>query len=155
MSRRKVEIRKIAPDHKYNSVEVMSLINHLMLGGKKSTAETIVYKAFAKLESDGLNALETYMDALKNIKPFWNLRYRRIGGSTCTVPRQASTRQAESKGVKNLVSATRGRSGTQKMYEKLYMEIKDAIIGKGSAVGKKEENDKTAKANQAFMNLNW
>lgn len=155
MSRRKVEIRVIQPDFKYNSAEVSSLINHVMMCGKKSKAEGIVYEAFDKLEKDGLDALQSYLEALKNIKPFWNLRYRRMGGSTCTIPRQASQRQSESRGIKNLVNAARGRKDSHYMEEKLYNEIKDAMKFKGSAMEQKESNDKTAKSNQAFSGLNW
>lgn len=155
MSRRKVEIRALAPDYKYKSVEVTSLINHVMLDGKKSIAESIVYGAFEILTKEGMDPLASYQEALKNVKPFWNLRYRRMGGSTNTIPRQASPRQAESRGVKNIVIAARKRSDSYAMIEKLANEIKDAIKGKGDAMAQKENIDKTAKANQAFANLNW
>lgn len=156
MSRRKVEIRALEPDYKYKSVEVTSLINHVMMDGKKSIAEKIVYGAFDILTSKGiLDPLGAYKEALKNVKPFWNLRYRRMGGSTNTIPRQASPRQAESRGVKNIVLAARKRSDSHSMLEKLANEIQDAIKGRGDAMTQKENIDKTAKANQAFANLNW
>ncbi len=155
MSRRKVEIRVLQPDFEYNSIEVTSLENHLMRDGKKSKAQSIRTSAFAILKTEGYDPLTALLEALKNVKPFWNLRYRRMGGSTCTVPKQASTRQSESRAIKNLVAAARKRGDSDKMFEKLANEIKDAIKGRGEAMSMKETNDKTAKANQAFAYLNW
>jgi small subunit ribosomal protein S7 len=152
MSRRHAaEKRIVSPDARYHSVVVTKLINKVMLSGKKSIAETIVYHAAEQLASrTKRDALEGLIEAINNIKPQVEVRSRRIGGSTYQIPTEVSDNRQLALAIKWLVDAARKRSDAKTMSDKLAAELRDSYEGKGGAVKKKEDTHKMAEANKAF-----
>lgn len=154
MSRKTTPIRPKAPDAKYNSVLVGSLINKIMYDGKKSIAEAVVYEAFDKIKEQGMDPLETYSAALQNLKPSWEVRYRRVGGTTVAVPRAPSNKRADFQSLSWLVNSARERS-EYRISDKLSNEIVAASKKEGSAMQAKVQLEKLAEANKAFAGFNW
>lgn len=150
-----VQKRKVNPDQKYNSIVVTKLINNIMLDGKKTVAETIVYSAFDEIaEKTGRDAIEVFEEALENIKPVLEVKGRRIGGATYQVPLEISPARRQTLGLRWLVLYSRKRS-EKTMAEKLAAEILDALDNNGGAVRKKEEVHKMAEANKAFAHFRY
>ena len=156
MSRRQsAVIREIAPDAKYDSQEVASFINVLMLDGKRSVAERIFYDAMRKIEEKtGQPGLNTFRQAMSNTRPVLEVRSRRVGGATYQVPMEVSARRRESLARRWLVGFARGRSG-ETMSDRLAAELLDASRGEGGAVRKKEDVHRMAEANKAFAHYRW
>ncbi len=147
--------RELLPDSRHNSVLVTKLINKVMLRGKKSLAEKIVYDALKTVEEKtGKPAVEALEQALERCKPLLEVRPRRIGGATYQIPIEVSPDRSLSLGLKWLVNAARTREG-RTMEERLASEIMDALQGMGGAVKKKEEAHKMAEANKAFASYRW
>jgi small subunit ribosomal protein S7 len=147
-------VRVIAPDRKYNSEQVQRLINRVMLDGKKTVAERIVYTAMdtatLKLkEKDALNVLEK---ALNNVKPSVETRSRRVGGANFQVPFEVKGQRQSHLTLMWFVGAARSRKGIP-MEQRLAAEIMDAFNGQGSAVKKKEDTHRMAEANRAFAHF--
>jgi small subunit ribosomal protein S7 len=131
------------------------LINKVMLDGKKSTAERIVYSALEAVEGRANQAgLEVFHAALENIKPMFEVKSRRVGGSTYQVPVEVGTRRRESLGIRWLVEYARAR-GERTMRERLAAEILDASQSRGGAVKKREDTHRMAEANKAFAHFRW
>jgi len=156
MARRREVIKKnYKPDTKYNSVLVGRLINKIMLDGKKSVAEKIVYTAFdivnQKLKQD---ALEVFEKALNNVKPEIEVKSRRIGGATYQIPIEVPKDRQISLALNWMIGFARGRKG-KPMAERLALEIIDAFNNTGSSVKKKEDTHKMAEANMAFAHFRW
>ncbi len=150
-----IQKRKINPDQKYNSIVVTKLINNIMLDGKKTVAESIVYSAFDIIEEKtGKNAIEVFEEALENIKPVLEVKGRRIGGATYQVPLEITPARRQTLGLRWLVLYSRKRS-EKTMAEKLAAEILDALENNGGAVRKKEEVHKMAEANKAFAHFRY
>jgi|UniRef100_A0A7C3SNJ8 small subunit ribosomal protein S7 len=147
--------REIPPDPVYNSVLVQKLINKVMLDGKKSTAEKIVYGAMEiirdKTKQDPLTVLEK---AVQNLTPLLEVRPRRVGGATYQVPIEVPPRRGLSLALRWLVRAARERKGMP-MRERLAAEILDALNNTGGAIKKKEEMHRMAEANKAFAHYRW
>jgi len=147
--------REIPPDPVYNSVLVQKLINKVMLDGKKSTAEKIVYGAMEiirdKAKQDPLTVLEK---AVQNLTPLLEVRPRRVGGATYQVPIEVPPRRGLSLALRWLVRAARERKGMP-MRERLAAEILDALNNTGGAIKKKEEMHRMAEANKAFAHYRW
>ena len=147
--------REILPDPMYNSKVVTKLINNVMLDGKKSIAQKIVYGAFEivaqKQEKPALEAFET---ALNNIMPVLEVKARRVGGATYQVPIEIRPERRQTLGLRWLVLYARKRS-EKTMAEKLAAEILDAINGNGGAFKKKEDMHRMAEANRAFAHYKW
>jgi small subunit ribosomal protein S7 len=147
--------REILPDPVYNSVLVQKLINKVMLDGKKSTAEKIVYGAMEiirdKTKQDPLTVLEK---AVQNLTPLLEVRPRRVGGATYQVPIEVPPRRGLSLALRWLVRAARERKGMP-MRERLAAEILDALNNTGGAIKKKEEMHRMAEANKAFAHYRW
>ena len=156
MPRKKIKkIVKIKPvDAIYRSTEIASLINKVMLDGKKSTAEKVVYNALELIKKDGQDPLEIYRKALKNVTPEHEIRSRRVGGTTCAVPRLASAKKAEFQALKWLVDCSRERK-EYKMEQKLYAEIISASNKEGSAMSARKRQEELAEQNKSFVGLNW
>ena len=156
MSRRQKAVpRETPPDAKYGSQEVTRFVNVLMLDGKKSTAEQILYDAMRKIEEKtGQPGLNVFRQALANAKPVLEVRSRRVGGATYQVPMEVSPRRRDSLGRRWLVQYARGRSG-KSMADRLAAELLDASRGEGGAVRKKEEVHRMAEANKAFAHYRW
>ncbi len=156
MSRRHAaEKREILPDPKFGSVVVTKFVNYVMLDGKRSIAESIFYGALdiisAKAKTDPLQVFETAMD---NVKPFMEVRSRRVGGATYQVPMEVRPERALALAIRWLVTAARKR-GERTMEERLAAEILDAANGRGAAVKKREDTTKMAEANKAFAHFRW
>ena len=150
-----IQKRNVNPDQKYDSKLVTKLINNVMLDGKKTVAETIVYTAFDIIaEKTGKNALEVFEESLENIKPVLEVKARRLGGATYQVPMEISPDRRQTLGLRWLVNYSRKRS-EKTMAEKLAAEILDALEGNGGAFRKKEEVHKMAEANKAFAHYRY
>ena len=153
--------RRPLPDPKYSDVpmetrrRITKFINVVMLRGKKSTAESIVYGAFEivahRVKDDPVKVFEK---ALANVKPRLEVKSRRVGGSTYQVPVDVRPERAQALGLRWLVGYARNR-GEKTMKEKLASELVDAAAGRGSAVKKREDTHKMAEANKAFAHYRW
>ena len=147
--------RDVLPDPIYKSKVVTRLINGLMIGGKKGTAEKILYGAFDIIkEKTGQEPIEVYEKALENIRPVLELKSRRVGGANLSVPVEVNDERAQTLALRWLVNYARLRSG-KTMAEKLAYEIIDASNGIGGSVKKREDTHKMAEANKAFAHYRW
>ena len=153
--RGEVPKRKLLPDPKYKDRHIAKMTNTVMLGGKKSTAEAIVYGAMdiiqEKLKEE---PVAVFHKALDNVKPKVEVKSRRVGGATYQVPVEVRQERRVSLAMRWLVSYSRGR-GEKSMRERLAAEIIEASQGRGSAVKKKEDTHKMADANKAFAHYRW
>ncbi|EJF07858.1 ribosomal protein S7, bacterial/organelle [Thiovulum sp. ES] len=157
MRRRKAPVREVMADPLYNSVIVSKMINKIMLDGKKSVAEKIVYTALqvAEKKFDGdKRGIEIFNDAIENVKPVLEVRSRRVGGATYQVPVEVRPERQLSLSLRWLVDASRKRN-ERTMAERLANELLDASSDKGSAFKKKEDIYKMAEANKAFAHYRW
>ena len=156
MSRRvKHEKRDVLPDPIYNSKLVTRLINRVMFDGKRGTAQTIIYHAFAKIEEKtGKPAIDVFATAINNIMPEVELKVRRIGAATYQVPVEVSPERKQTLGLRWLVSYARLR-GEKTMEDKLANEIIDAANGTGASIKKKQDVHKMAEANKAYAHFRW
>lgn len=156
MSRRhRAEKREILPDAKYGDLVLSKFMNNLMLDGKKSIAEGIVYGALDRVESkSGRPAVEAFHEALENIKPSLEVRSRRVGGATYQVPVEVRTERREALAIRWLITASRSRNENT-MQERLGAEILDALNTRGAAVKKRDDTHKMAEANKAFAHYRW
>lgn len=156
MSRRhRAEVRKMTPDAKYNSETIAKLINYLMLEGKKSVAEKIVYEALDIVSKKANKpAIEAFSESIDNIRPAIEVRSRRVGGATYQVPTEVRPKRALALALKWLILSARKRS-EKEMKLRLAAEMLDALNNKGSAVKKREDTHKMADANKAFAHFRW
>lgn len=147
--------REIQPDPVYNSIDVARLMNKVMLKGKKSVSEQIVYGAFEIVrEKSKRDPLEVFTQALNNVMPLVEVRARRVGGANYQVPMEVRPERSKSLGIRWLVNYSRQRSG-RSMTEKLANEIIDAANGTGASFKKKEDTHRMAEANKAFAHYRW
>jgi len=147
--------REVLPDPIYNSKIVTKLINNIMLDGKKTVAQKIVYDAFDIVkENQGKDALEAFEEALNNIMPVLEVKARRVGGATYQVPIEIRAERRQTLGLRWIVTYARNRH-EKTMAEKLAGEIIDAINQTGGAFKKKEETHRMAEANKAFAHYKW
>ncbi len=147
--------REVLPDPMYNSQLVTKLINNIMYDGKKSTAQAIVYDAFAIVEQKtGNDPLEQFKKALDNIMPALEVKAVRRGGSNYQVPMEVRAERRQTLGLRWLITYARNRSD-RRMCERLAAEIMDAVNGTGGAVKKKDDTHKMAEANKAFAHYRW
>ena len=156
MSRRHAaEKREILPDAKYGDRVVSKFMNNLMIDGKKSVAERIVYNAFERVEGRLKKApVEVFHEALDNIKPSVEVRSRRVGGATYQVPVEVRPERREALAIRWLITAARGRPETT-MAARLSGELLDAANNRGNAVKKREDTHRMAEANRAFSHYRW
>jgi len=153
--RRVIGQRKILPDPKFHNELLAKFINILMVDGKKSTAEKIVYGALDLLaEKSEKNHLELFEEALDNIRPQVEVKSRRVGGSTYQVPVEVRPVRRNALAMRWLVDAARKR-GEKSMAQRLANEMLDASDSKGSAVKKREDVHRMAEANKAFAHYRW
>ena len=147
--------REVLADPKYNSKLVTKLVNTVMLDGKKTVAQKIVYTAFSIIEEKlERPALELFEEALENIKPVLEVKARRIGGATYQVPLEIRADRRQTLGLRWLVGYARKRH-EKTMADKLAGEIIDALNQNGGAHKKKEEVHKMAEANKAFAHYRY
>ena len=153
--RRSIEPRKILPDPKFGSELLAKFINVLMVDGKKSVAESIVYGALETLaQRSGKDALEAFETALENVRPTVEVKSRRVGGSTYQVPVEVRPARRNALAMRWIVDAARKR-GDKSMALRLANELSDATDNKGSAVKKREDVHRMAEANKAFAHYRW
>ena len=154
MRGKRAKKRELLPDPIYKSRSVARLINNIMLGGKKHTAESIVYGALEQLNPDKKEALTVFDNALKNIMPKQEVRSRRVGGATYQVPFPVKHERSEALAVRWLTDAARKKSG-KSMSDRLYEELKNADEGIGDAIKIRSDTHKMADANKAFAHFKF
>ena len=153
--RRRPEKREILPDPKFGDQVLSKFMNNLMLDGKKSVAESIVYGALDRVQTRlKRNAVEAFHEALDNVKPSVEVRSRRVGGATYQVPVEVRTERREALAIRWLIIAARKRNENT-MEERLAAELADAVQNRGTAVKKREDTHKMADANKAFSHYRW
>ena len=147
--------RDVLPDPIYNTKLVTKLINKIMIDGKKSTAQQILYCAFAKIEKvTGKPAMDVFATAINNIMPEVELKAKRIGAANFQVPTEVSKERKVTLGLRWLVTYARLRK-EKTMEDKLCNEIIDAANGTGASVKKREDTHKMAEANKAYAHYKW
>ncbi len=159
MSRRnRAPRRTILPDPKFGNLRLAKFINMIMLSGKKSVAEQIVYRALERIADrtghDAEKALETLGQALDNIKPSVEVKSRRVGGATYQIPIEVRATRRETLAMRWAIDAARKRS-EKTMALRLAHELMDAAENRGSAVKKREDTHRMAEANKAFAHYRW
>ena len=156
MSRRHAaEKREVNPDPKFGDLVVSKFMNAVMIDGKKSVAERIVYGAFDSIETrTGQNPVEVFHQALGNVMPTVEVRSRRVGGATYQVPVEVRTERRQALAIRWLISAARGRNENP-MVDRLSGEMLDASSNRGTAVKKREDTHRMADANRAFSHYRW
>jgi len=153
--RREVPKRQLQADALYNSALVSKFINVVMKEGKKSTAETIVYRAFDKMrEQSQDDPLKLFKKAVDNVRPSLEVKSRRVGGSNYQVPVEVRNERRTSLSLRWLVNFARSRP-EKKMIDKLAAELMDAANNRGGAVKKREDTHRMAEANKAFAHYRW
>ena len=153
--RRRPDKRVILPDPKFGDLVLSKFMNSVMLDGKKSTAEKIVYGALESVEAKAKkDPLQVFHDALNNIKPGIEVRSRRVGGATYQVPVEVRPERAQALAIRWLITASRNRSETT-MAARLSGEVLDASNNRGNAVKKREDTHRMAEANRAFSHYRW
>lgn len=159
----KVPKRQIAADPIYNNPLISKFINKVMVDGKKSIAEKIVYETFKKIEASGQDPIKTFEKALENITPRMEVRPRRVGGASYMVPVEVRGPRRQALALTWLVASAKSRGpkdverlkNKPLMISKLTAEILEAAAGSGKAVSKREEMHRMAEANKAFSHFRW
>ena len=156
MSRRhSAEKRPINPDPKFGDLVLTKFMNALMLDGKKSVAETIVYGAFDQVEARSKqDPIAMFHQAMENVAPHVEVRSRRVGGATYQVPVDVRPERRQALAIRWLIIAARKRNENT-MVERLSGELMDAANNRGTAVKKREDTHKMADANRAFSHYRW
>ena len=153
--RREVPKREILPDPKFGDLLVAKFVNMLMKHGKKSTAEKILYKSFDSVnKKNGQDGMEVFKKALENVRPFVEVKSRRVGGATYQVPVEVRPVRQTTLAMRWIIDAAKKR-GEKSMINKLAGELIDASEQKGSAIKKREETLRMAEANKAFSHYRW
>ena len=153
--RRVVAKREILPDPKFGNVTLAKFMNHVMVSGKKSVAERIVYGALDTVQNRASkDPVEVFEEALENIAPMVEVKSRRVGGATYQVPVEVRPARRQALAMRWLVDASRSR-GEKSMAQRLANEMLEACEGKGSAVKKREDVHRMAEANKAFAHYRW
>ncbi|MCB1646991.1 MAG: 30S ribosomal protein S7 [Pseudomonadales bacterium] len=156
MPRRRVpEKREILPDPKYGNQVLAKFMNHVMVSGKKSVAERIVYGALTRIqERTGNDPIEIFDSALEAVAPSVEVKSRRVGGATYQVPVEVRPSRRNALAMRWLVDSARKR-GEKSMAQRLAGELMDAAEGRGAAVRKREDTHRMAQANQAFSHYRF
>ena len=156
MPRRAAAVRReVMPDAVYNNRLVTQLINKVLLHGKRSTAEAIVYGAFDIIEQKtGSDPLSVFKKAMDNVRPTLEVRPKRVGGATYQVPVEVNSRRSTTLAIRWVVNYSRARR-EKTMAERLASEILDAANGTGSSVKRREDLFKMAESNRAFSHYRW
>jgi len=156
MRRKRSIKRTINPDPKYDNVLVAKFINHLMKGGKKSVAQTILYKSFDIIEKSlkDKDPLDVFDQAIKNVAPFVEVKSRRIGGAHYQVPKEVKGERKITLAMRWIINASRNKKG-KPMHQKLAEELMEACKNEGTAIKKKQDMHRMAEANKAFAHFSW
>ncbi len=149
------ERRDVVPDPKYNNKTIARFINRMMRGGKKSTAQRIMYEAFDIIEQrTKRDPVEVFEQAMANAMPQIEVKPRRVGGATYQVPVEVRPERREALAQRWLIQFARKRHG-KSMAEKLAAELMDAANNQGATIRKRDETHKMAEANRAFAHYRW
>jgi small subunit ribosomal protein S7 len=155
MRRGTPEVRPIPPDMRFNSVQLQTLVQHVMKRGKKSTAVRIIYRAMDMIQERAQkNPIEVFDTALKNVSPAMEVRPRRVGGATYQVPMEVAADRRTTLAIRWILSAARERGG-KSFSDKLASELIDASNETGAAIRKRDETHKMAEANRAFSHYRF
>ena len=156
MSRRhRAEKREINPDPKFGDLVVTKFMNAIMMHGKKSVAESIVYGALDQVqEKTKQEPVTVFHQALDNVAPHIEVKSRRVGGATYQVPIDVRPERRQALAIRWLITAARNRNETT-MFDRLSGELMDAANNRGTAVKKREDTHKMAEANRAFSHYRW
>ncbi|HKM18799.1 MAG TPA: 30S ribosomal protein S7 [Aliarcobacter sp.] len=155
MRRRKAPVREIMADPIYNSKVITKFVNAIMLDGKKSVAEKILYGAIDNLEKRGEDkGFDLFEKAVENVKPLLEVRSRRVGGATYQVPVEVRAVRRQTLALRWLIDASRKRN-ERTMVERLANELFEAANERGSSFKKKEDVHRMAEANKAFAHYRW
>jgi small subunit ribosomal protein S7 len=155
MRRRKAPVREIMADPIYNSKVITKFINTIMLDGKKSTAQKIMYGAVANLDTRGEDkGIDLFEKAIENVKPLLEVKSRRVGGATYQVPVEVRAVRRQTLALRWIVDAARKRN-ERTMVERLANELFEAANERGNAFKKKEDMHRMAEANKAFAHYRW
>ena len=154
--RREVPKREILPDPKYGDIQLAKFINALMMHGKKSVAESIIYDALDELakNSNSKDGLAILNKALENVRPQVEVKSRRVGGATYQVPVEVKSKRSQALALRWLIDASRKRKD-KNMSDRIFNELYDAYEKKGAAVKKREDVHKMAESNKAFAHFRW
>jgi small subunit ribosomal protein S7 len=153
--RREVPKREILPDPKFGNEDLAKFVNILMVSGKKSVAESIVYKAIDEIKTKkGKDGLEVFVEALDKVKPPVEVKSRRVGGATYQVPVEVRPVRQAALAMRWIVDSARRRN-EKSMINKLAGELMDAADNKGAAIKKREDTLRMAEANKAFSHYRW
>ncbi len=153
--RRRAEKRVIAPDRRYSNDQIARFINRIMMCGKKTVAQKIVYQALQRLEEETHRpAPEAFEQAMRNATPILEVKPRRVGGATYQVPVEVRADRREALAMRWLINAARSQGGAT-MAERLYHELLEASRGQGTAVKRREDLHRMAEANRAFAHYRW
>lgn len=153
--RGKIKKKSMKPDHRYNSKLISQFVNAVMLDGKKSLAEGIVYRSMESIKQKTKeDPLKVYEKAVENVRPLLETKSRRVGGATYQVPIEVRMKRSVSLAVRWILRYAKERPG-KSMIERLAAEIMDAANHRGGSVKKKEDTHKMAEANRAFAHYSW
>lgn len=153
--RNRPERHKIAPDPRYNSLNIQQFINKVMMNGKKGTAERIVYGALELIqERTRRDPMDVFQQAIRNVTPQMEVKPRRVGGATYQVPVEIRADRRAALAVRWLLVAARARGG-RSMVQRLAQELMDASENQGTAVKRREDTHRMAEANRAFVHYRW
>jgi small subunit ribosomal protein S7 len=152
--RRIVAKRQILPDPKFHNQTLAKFINHIMISGKKSVAEHIVYGALDRIKERDADPIETFEKALDAVAPFVEVKSRRVGGATYQVPVEVRSSRRQALAMRWLVDSARGR-GEKSMAARLAGELMDAAEGRGTAFKKREDTHRMADANKMFSHYRF
>lgn len=157
MRGKKVERRILPPDSIYNSRLVTRFINKIMMSGKKSTAQRVVYAALEEIEKKGKNPVSIFDAAISNVAPKMEVRPRRVGGASYQVPTEVRGDRKEALAIRWIIAAATSRSTREYkgFAAKLAAELIEAAAGTGAAIKKKEDTLKVAESNRAFSHFRW
>lgn len=154
MRRKRNFKRDIAPDPKHGNVLIAKFVNYLMKGGKKTTAQKVIYDSFLILEKNNKNSLEIFDAAIKNVSPQLEVKSRRIGGANYQVPREVRGERKIALAIRWMIDAATKKKG-KPMSEKLAEEFLLAANNEGTAIKKKLDTHRMADANRAFAHFNF
>lgn len=153
--RREVPKRQVLPDPKFGSEKIAKFVNMIMVDGKKSVAESVLYGALDIIDGKGKgDPVEVMEQALDNVSPMVEVKSRRVGGATYQVPIEVRPVRRQALAMRWLIDASRNR-GEKSMVAKLAAELMDASESRGSAVKKREDTHRMAEANKAFAHFRW
>ena len=153
--RRRAEKRKITPDSRFKNVELAQFINKVMLNGKKTTSQRIVYSALDQASEEARRpGIEVFEMAIRNTMPMVEVKSRRVGGATYQVPTEGRPERRLALAMRWIITAARSRSG-RPMADRLSAELLEASRGQGAAVRRREDLYRMAEANRAFAHYRW